>query len=98
MTSDEKREHERERNMIEAERRVEEAALGGVSGSGSGDDSGATGSEWTPEDAEEYAAWSDGVNAAQAERMRWEREVDAIYATEEVERMQREADERRNDQ
>jgi hypothetical protein len=51
-------------------------------------------SDWDPR---EYAEWSDQVNQAQEERMAWEREVDALYAAEEVERMAQEASERRDD-
>lgn len=84
--------------LLDAERRIRPAG-------GSGCEGGAepsVGVVWPDDwDAEDYAAWSDHVNERReydtAGRVAWEREVDEIYAAEEVERMAREADERVND-
>lgn len=86
--------------LLEAERRIRPAVSGGSGCEGGAEASVSMDcpvvypSDW---DAEDYAKWSDEVNAEQEARMAWEREVDEIYAAEEVERMAREADERVND-
>ena len=85
--------------LLDAERRLRPASVcqSGDDGLGSGAESAPSmdcpvaPGEWTADDTREYAGWSDDVNRQH------EAETEAIYAAEELERLQREADERIND-
>lgn len=86
--------YKRERNQLEAERRVEVAGLTG----GSGSESGAEGSEMAAPSFDCPASEGEWDAQSRQEYEAWAEEVDEIYAAEELERLQALENERRQDQ